>query len=106
MKATFVFFGIWEDMKVQFIKKTKLKFIPAEGMQFHFAPEPFELIVDCVFWYHDVKRLVVAFHDTNHRSKAEFIEEIKTLINTYGWNYHANKNTTQTIQKILNNHQA
>ena len=102
MKAKFVFSCCCEDMEVQFSRYTDLDFVPIEGMQFIFEPDPFELFVDGVMWYHNDGVLVVGFGHLHYADKEEFIEAVRVVIDRNEWQYRADKKDAEIIDMILN----
>ena len=101
MKAKLVVSDLWEGMEVQFYRKTELEFVPADGMQFNFAPEAFELLVDTTIWYHDEGLIIVIFKDVEHIRKEDFIDSIRAILKSNGWEYLADKKGGEIIDMIL-----
>lgn len=101
MKTRLMFTDFWEEAEVQFYRETELEFVPAVGMQFNFKPDPFELFVDAVRWYHDEGELVISFDCPGHESKQEFIKAVRTVIACNKWKYRANKKAAEIIDVIL-----
>ena len=101
MKAKFMFSYCWGDIEVQFSRNTELEFVPSEGMQFMFEPDPFELFVDTVIWYHNEGMLVIGFDYPHHDSKEGFVEAVRVVIDQNKWEYRANKKGAEIIDMIL-----
>ncbi|GAF99629.1 unnamed protein product [marine sediment metagenome] len=101
MKAKLVFSDLWEDMEVQFYRKTELEFVPSEGMQFNLEPDPFELFVNTTIWYHDEGLLIVLFRDVEHISREHFIDSVRATIGLGDWKYRADKKGGEIINMIL-----
>ncbi len=102
MKAELMFSVCWQDMWVEFSRKTELEFVPREGMEFMFEPEPFELFVDIVIWFHDQGLLAVSFTEIEYKSKEEFIKAVMDLIADRVWNFRASKDAARIITPRLN----
>ncbi len=100
MKAELMFTVYRQDMRVEFSRKTELEFVPREGMQFTFKPEPFELVVEIVMWFHDQGVLAVSFADIECESEQEFTEAVMDLIADSKWTYRADKEAARLIKPL------
>lgn len=101
MKARLIFNDLWEDMEVQFFMDTELEFVPPSGIQFNFAPEPFELFVDTTMWFHNEGLLIVMFNDCEHTSKEHFIDSIRAVVMQDNWKHQTDKRGGELIDTIL-----
>ena len=100
MKVKFMFSDCWDDIEVEFVRNTKLEFIPPAGMQFNFEPDSFELFVDTVIWYSNERLLVVIFDYPHHDSKEGFIASVRKIIAQNEWEYRANQKAAEIIDMI------
>ena len=97
MKAKLIFADLWKDVEIRFSKDTELQFVPAEGMQFMFEPQAFELFVDTVIWHHDEGLLFVMFSERRYNSRDEFIDSARAVIELGEWQYRANKKAAKIL---------
>ena len=103
MKVKFTFNDLWEEenIEIEYWREAELGFVPFEGMQFNFEPDPFELFVDIIIWEHEEGILIVGFDYPQHVSKETFIEAVRATVVGGRWQWHANKAGRELIDRIL-----
>ncbi|MFC1677943.1 hypothetical protein ACFL3G_12895 [Planctomycetota bacterium] len=101
MKARLSFSNLWKDLEVELSKETTIDFVPPEGMLFYIEPDPTEIFVEFALWYHDDGLLVISFKQIEYQSEEDFVDILRELIGSYGWNYMANKKAAEIIETIL-----